>query len=112
MKAQALRDTTMTSFMVSKRTLEINPNHIIISQLKEQNEQHENIRNAVLLLFDTAILSSGFSLDAPSLFANRIHTLLQKDMNDTMPNLAHSDIPDSAHSDIPDLEDLVHPCVD
>ena len=120
MKAQALRDTTMTSFMVSKRTLEINPNHIIISQLKEQHEQHENIQNAVFLLFDTAILSSGFSLDAPSLFANRIHTLLQKYMNDTMPNLAHSDIPDSAHSDtpdsahsdIPDLEDLVHPCVD
>lgn len=61
MKAQALHDITMTSFMVSKKTLEINPNHPIIAKLNE--------KDLVKLLIDTSVLSSGFSLDKPALFA-------------------------------------------
>ena len=61
MKAQALHDITMTSFMVSKKTLEINPNHPIIAKLNE--------KDLVKLLIDTSVLSSGFSLDKSALFA-------------------------------------------
>jgi molecular chaperone HtpG len=63
MKAQALHDITMTSFMVSKKTLEINPNmeDPIIAKLNE--------KDLVKLLIDTSVLSSGFSLDKPALFA-------------------------------------------
>ena len=61
MKAQALHDITMTSFMVSKKTLEINPNHPIIAKLNE--------KDLVKLLIDNSVLSSGFSLDKPALFA-------------------------------------------
>ena len=61
MKAQALHDITTTSFMVSKKTLEINPNHPIIAKLNE--------KDLVKLLIDTSVLSSGFSLDKPALFA-------------------------------------------
>jgi len=80
MKAQALRDNSMTSFMVSKKTLEINPNHPIMAKLNEKIAENANdptIKDLVWLLFDTSMLSSGFSLEKPSVFANRIHKLIK-----------------------------------
>merc|ERR1711997_784682 len=59
MKAQALRDNSMTSYMVSKKTMEINPKHLI------------------MLLFDTSLLTSGFNLDEPTQFAGRIHRMIK-----------------------------------
>jgi len=69
MKAQALRDNSMTSFMVSKKTLEVNPNHVICAKLKDRFTENENdptIKDLVWLLFDTSLLTSGFALDTPT----------------------------------------------
>merc|ERR1711965_979786 len=69
MKAQALRDNSMTSFMVSKKTLEINPKHPIISKLREKfaaNENDPTVKDLVWLLFDTSMLTSEFALGNPA----------------------------------------------
>jgi len=79
MKAQALRDSSMTSYMVSKKTMEINPKHGIIKELKnllDKDSSNTTIKDIVWLLYDTSLLNSGFSVEDPNTFAKRMHKML------------------------------------
>jgi len=80
MKAQVLRDASMSSFMVGKKKMEINPDHVIMQSLEEKfsaDASDRTIKDLIWLLYETAALTSGFSLEDPVTFAARIHKLIK-----------------------------------
>uniref|UniRef100_A0A3P9MJS2 Heat shock protein 90, alpha (cytosolic), class A member 1, tandem duplicate 2 n=1 Tax=Oryzias latipes TaxID=8090 RepID=A0A3P9MJS2_ORYLA len=80
MKAQALRDNSTMGYMAAKKHLEINPDHPIMETLRQKAEADKNdksVKDLVILLFETALLSSGFTLEDPQTHANRIYRMIK-----------------------------------
>jgi molecular chaperone HtpG len=80
MKAQALRDTSTMGYMSAKKHMEINPDHPIIETLRQKAEADKNdkaVKDLVILLFETSLLSSGFNLEDPQIHAVRIYRMIK-----------------------------------
>lgn len=90
MKAQALRDNSTMGYMMAKKHLEINPDHPIVETLRQKADADKNdkaVKDLVILLFETALLSSGFSLDDPQTHSNRIYRMIKLGLGEKTANL-------------------------
>jgi molecular chaperone HtpG len=104
MKAQALRDSAMSMYMSAKKTLEVNPDNAIINELKNRaaaDKSDATLRDLTLLMFEAAMLASGFSLEEPAQFSSRIYRMVSLGLS-----LSVDDSPDAAgNDDLPELEE-------
>merc|ERR1739846_163142 len=103
MKAQALRDASQSQYMTSKKTMEVNPTNSIISALREKAEADQSdktVKDLIWLMYDTSLLTSGFSLEEPATFSSRIHRLVKLGLS-----IDDADEDDDDMEDLPPLDD-------
>lgn len=108
MKAQALRDSSTMGYMAAKKHLEINPEHSIIENLRikaDADKNDKSVKDLVNLLFETSLLSSGFSLEDPAIHASRIYRMIKLGLGideDDVPSASAADT--ESKDDVPPLE--------
>merc|ERR1711924_393217 len=67
-------------YMVSKKTMEVNPKHSIMTELRKKaaaDKSYKTVKDLIWLLYDTSLLTSGFTLDQPGTFAGRLHRMIK-----------------------------------
>ncbi|KAL2538238.1 Endoplasmin-like protein [Forsythia ovata] len=84
MQSQTLSDASKQAYMRGKRVLEINPRHPIIKQLRElvvKDPEDESVKQTAKLIYQTALMESGFMLNDPKDFASRIYSSVKTSLN-------------------------------
>ncbi|WZY96114.1 hypothetical protein YC2023_068443 [Brassica napus] len=79
MKAQAGGDTTSLEFMKGRRVFEINPDHSIIKNINaayKSNPNDEDAMRAIDLMYDAALVSSGFTPENPAELGGKIYEMM------------------------------------
>ena len=82
MKSQALSNNSMMDYMMSKRHMELNYEHPIIKNIYENYNSDDSdkilaMKNLIMLVYDTSLITSGFSLNDPNIFASRMYNIIQ-----------------------------------
>ena len=117
MKAQALRDNSTMGYMAAKKHLEVNPNHSIVNAINDKIQADANdkaIKDLVMLMYETSLLTSGFNLDDATVHANRIHRMIKlglgidEDADDALGTSAEPAKADD-DGDMPPLEEATNP---
>merc|ERR1712125_141815 len=83
MKAQAFQNKDQISMMSGRKTLEVNPNHpVVIDLLAKVKDDKENAAalDTAQVLFQTALIESGYEIADPSALVNRVYRLMSKEL--------------------------------
>ncbi|KAG5390097.1 hypothetical protein IGI04_031638 [Brassica rapa subsp. trilocularis] len=83
MQSQTLSDAKKQAYMRGKRVLEINPRHPIIKELKDRVASHpedKSVKETAQLMYQTALIESGFILNDPKDFAGRIYNSVKSSL--------------------------------
>ncbi|KAK7321809.1 hypothetical protein VNO77_32769 [Canavalia gladiata] len=118
MQSQTLSDSSKQAYMRGKRVLEINPRHPIIKELRERvvkDPEDESVKRTAQLMYQTALLESGFLLNDPKDFASRIYDSVKSSLEispeatveeeDDAEAEAESDAKEDASTSKPDVDD-------
>merc|ERR1712137_1103151 len=83
MKAQAFQNKEQLGMMSGRKTLEVNPNHPVVidllSKIKE-NKEDAAAKDTAQVLFQTALIESGYELSDASALVNRVYRLMSKEL--------------------------------
>lgn len=121
MRVQAMQDPAKYAAMSAQKTLEVNPRHPIVAELNKRiqdNPDDESVKETAWLLYDTALLESGFVHDDVPSMTSRVLNALKEGLHlPSLDLLEEADIPvepeDEDEGDeipagsIPDLSSLV-----
>merc|ERR1719515_508270 len=83
MKAQAFQSKDQIGMMAGRKTLEINPNHPVVTDLLSKvkaNKEDTAAMDTALVLFQTALIESGYDISDPTALVNRVYRLMSKEL--------------------------------
>lgn len=102
MKSQVLGDNQMKQFMTSTKTMEINVDHPIMKEINDRVEKNntDHLEDLITLLYEGALLSSGFSLDKPQEFVNKLNKMIQAGLVMEEPDKEIDEISDDLNQSI------------
>merc|ERR1739838_501449 len=83
MKAQSFQNKDQISMMSGRKTLEVNPNHPVIVDLLNKikaDKEDSAAKDTAQVLFQTALIESGYELSDASALVNRVYRLMSKEL--------------------------------
>merc|ERR1712025_1398575 len=83
MKAQSFQNKDQISMMSGRKTLEVNPNHPVVTDLLSKvkaNKEDPAAMDTALVLFQTALIESGYDISDPSALVSRVYRLMSKEL--------------------------------
>merc|ERR1712066_186729 len=109
MKAQSFQNKEQVSMMSGRKTLEVNANHAVVvdllSKVKADKEDKAALDTAQVL-FQTALIESGYEIADPSALVNRVYRLMSKELGvDPDAPLKEVEVPEEEEAEEEDKED-------
>merc|ERR1712185_139 len=109
MRAQSFQNKDQISMMSGRKTLEINPNHPVVVDLLNKikaNKDDAAALDSAQVLFQTALIESGYEIADPSALVNRVYRLMSKELGvDPDPPLKEVEVPEGEEEEEEDKDD-------
>ena len=103
MQSQAFADNKRTQYLVSKKTMEINPRHPIVVELlkrSEESPEDSDTKDLAWILHDTALLNSGFPVSDAKQFSGRMYRMLKNGLAlDSLDLVPEIEVPEEEEED-------------